>query len=329
MRGSPTKHDLQAMLVPSIETASSDVTAPRLDERHGVHNSWENMSRVIEHQRQSPPPRQVIVINDDSPQIKRRRLVHEDDSGRFRPLSSRDQSYMPVQPDFSLISASSVPKGNFLARPPRVPSHPAQGLFKDNQLSSTAPGVTDRLPVYDAPRSGFFGTHPSHLGRPDVGYSGGYEGESHVIRQLGSPKPRENVSEGVYHRRPVHDDERENMRIVEHTRGFRPPEYAHRDQFQRPSSPNFPVSSSIFRSYDTGPGSVVADQDFIHSFSQSRLDGPSLHTRDRFTVAPERSLQHFVSHSDAPQREDHSTRTFAAIPVSRARSPVRYMERPM
>jgi hypothetical protein len=321
------------MLVPSIETTSSDVTAPRLGERHGVHNSWEKDSyprRVIEHQRQSPPPRQVIVINDDSPQIKRRRLVHEDGSGRFRSFPSRDQSYMPVQPDSSLISASSVPKGNFLARPPRVPSHPAQGLFKDNQPSSTAPGATDRLPVYDAPESGFFTTHPSHLGRQDIGYSGGYGGESHIIRQLGSPKPREKVSESVYHRKPVHDGERENLRIVEHTRGFQPPEYAHRDQFQRPSSPNFPVSNSVSRSYDTGPGSVVADQDFIHSFSQSRLDGPSLRTRDGFTVAPERSRQHFVSQSDAPQRyEDHSTRTFAAIPVSRARSPVRYMERPM
>jgi hypothetical protein len=337
VRASPTKHGLQDMLLPSIETASSDVPSPRIEERSGIYSGWEQESyprRVTEHGRHSPEPRQVIVINDDSPQAKRRRVVHEDNSGRFRLIPSRDHSHhiQPQRSDSPMKSTPPVQPGDYLPPRPRVPSQSTQGLSKETQTHWIRSTGNDRLPVYDAPETGFFTEHPSHLGRPDVGYGSTHGAEPRIVRHQGSPQQlRENAHDNFYQPRPVNEFEYEHVRMAEPDHGFRQaaPDYSRADHFQRPSSPKFPVLNRVSRSYDTDTGSVVADQDFIHSFSQSRLDDP-LRPNDGFTVLAERSHPTFVTQNSHPQGyENHSVRSFATVPSVRARSPVQHMERPM
>ncbi len=327
---------LNDLLVPSIEPVPSDAALPRLTEALGVHDSVNysqdsRPQRVIEHQVHSPVPRPRAIINDDSPQIKRRRLMRGDDASHFRPLPSRETSLFYTHPDSHLISTSSSHSGDFLARHPRVSSQSAQGLFRDNQPSFIDPATAERLPVYDAPKSSYFKTHPSYLRRIDDRPSGQQQGPN--MRQMGSPQPpRDNVSDGVYPWRPTHTQNRsENLEMVERDVRIRQvePDYSRGSHFPRPLSPEFPVSRTMVRSHGTGLSSMVPDQDFIHSFSQSGLDGHASHARDGFTVLAERAPPSFVSQRDFQDREDYSARSFATVPSTRVRSPVRYVERPM
>jgi hypothetical protein len=144
--------------------------------------------------------------------------------------------------------------------------------------------------------------------------------------QMGTSQPTRDIAiENTHHQRPVIEYRGEEIKVAERDRGVRQtePQYV-----LRPVSPKFPESQKISR-YDMGPGSEVADQDFIQTFSQSRLDGPLLRTRDSLIALPENSHQHFVSQSNIPLRHMDSNRSFATIPSSRARSPVQYSDRPM
>jgi hypothetical protein len=330
VRGSPTKHGLQDMLVPSIEIASSDVvaTSPRLDERHGAHSRFDHPQDpypppMVDRRMQSPARRQVIVI-DDSPQAKRRRVVREDDSGHFRPIPSRDQNVYVTAPhaESHIMSASSVQPRDFLVTRSRLPSQSTQGLFRDMQPA-------EPIPIYDAPEPGFFTAHPGHLRRADVDFGSDQHESRHITRQLGTPKPLESASENVY-RRPV--DANHNMRMVERDRCIRHagPDFRPGNNAQRPLSPSFPVFERSSRTYEMGPGPgpEVADQAFIHRFSQSRLEPPLPETRDGFIVLPERP-QNFVGQGSISHGyEDQSTRSFQPVHPVRARSPARYIERP-
>ena len=58
---------------------------PRLNEPLGVHDNINYSQeayprRVIEQRVHSPVPRPRAIINDGSPQNKRRRMIHEDDT---------------------------------------------------------------------------------------------------------------------------------------------------------------------------------------------------------------------------------------------------------
>jgi len=327
---------LKDLLVPSIEPVASDVALLRLTEPLGVRDSINyprdsRPRRVIEHRVHSPAPRPEAIINDDNPQIKRRRLIREDDAGHFRPLPSRDLSlHSTNHPDSHLISTSSAQSGDFLVRHPRVSSQSAQGLFRDNQPSFIDPATAEQLPVYDAPESGYFKTHPVYLRRTDDGPTGQQRPN---MRQMGSPQPpRDNISDGVYPRRPTHMQNRsEKLEMVEGGGRIRQVErdYSRGSRVPRPLSPAFPVSHTISRSHGVGHSSVVPDQDFIHSSSQSRLDGHLSHARDGFTVLAERAPRSLTSQRNSQDREQYSARSFATVPSIRARSPVRYVERPM
>ena len=214
VRGSPASHGLQDMLVPSIETASSDavidLSRPVLRrEGHGGYDYLqESYPRRVERRRQSPEPHQVIFIDDDSPQIKRRRVVHEDDSGHFRPLPSRDQDFYTAAPygDSYLLPASSVQPRDFLVRRERLPSQSAQGLFRDVQPPLTGPAVGERIPVYDLPPDSSLSAASSHVRRTEVGAGS---------TQREGPLPYlEKTSEGSYSRWPASED----TRVVEHDR---------------------------------------------------------------------------------------------------------------
>jgi len=326
VRGSSASQVLQDLLVPSIEPVSSDVALPHLNEPSGVQTRFDysqdsHPRRVIEQRVHSPVPRPGPIIDDGSPQFKRRRLIHEDDAGHFRPLPSRDFSLHSTH-DSHLISSSSAHSGEYLIRHPRVLSQPTQGLSRDQPIFID-PDTAERLPIYDAPESGYFQTHPGYLRRIDDKPS-----QATSMGQ-NSHSMRDNMSDGAYPGRPTYVGDRgEPWGMVERDR--RPPpvesEYSRGSHVLRPRSPEFSVSSRTL-SHSYGPSSVRdgftvlaerAPQSFVDLRNRQEHEVHS--SRDGFTVIAER----------APQiLEDHSARSFATIPSVRARSPVQYVERPV
>lgn len=106
VRGSPSQ-GFKDMLVPSIET-SSDGSSERRNSSHVGFRHEPYSRRLPERRMASPLPRQVIVI-DDSPDVKRRRVVHEDVSHivrqpeippsrsiHSRPFISQSRERVPV-----------------------------------------------------------------------------------------------------------------------------------------------------------------------------------------------------------------------------------------
>ncbi|KAH8687832.1 hypothetical protein BGZ60DRAFT_394599 [Tricladium varicosporioides] len=327
--GSPVRHGLQDMLVPSIETASSDVISPpaRTDEWRTVSDNFgysqDSYPLSAASRRPSPPRREVIVVDDDGPQHKRRRIVLEDDSGRFRPLPARDHVYAPIQAANShLLPPSSVQPKNFLDRRPVIYSDSSQGLFKDSRPSHVAP--LERIPIYDAPEPGYLARPPERFRRADLDAN---KLDGSTIIRIASPATNNKKVEPAYYRLPF-ENQNSPQRNGNSDCGFRQMEPVHHgSHVQKPPSPSYHVPVGVSRSYDMGPGRAV-DQAFIHEFSQSRLDSHVSQSRDGFSVLPERS-QNFDSQGNISRGyEDHSARSYA-IPPARARSPAAYMERPI
>lgn len=323
--------------MPSIETVSNDPIRPlvRSDERRNAYESFDHRQEsyprpVMEARRPSPPRRQVIILDDDdAPQYKRRRVVHEDESGRFRPHPSfaYPSSTVPSA-DSHLISSSSVQTRNFIARDSSVHPGSSQGLSGNADYSYSPAG--DRIPIYDAPESGYLGRPPEQFRRPEVYDQREVDGRA-VARYNSVPQPSySHGGEHVYQRPVYHRQPNEYMtadehssRIGEQNRGYRPvePEYQG-SRPQRPQSPSFPVSDRLSRSCDVAGRSGI-DQGLIHDFSQSRLDGP-------VRTVPERSRQVPGSQSNTSRGyEEHVSRSLQTLPPARARSPVSYVERPM
>lgn len=316
VRRSPSR-GLQDMLVPSIETGSSDalVQPRRPDVRREIYPGLDQASyprHVVERRRQSPEPHQVIVIND-SPQPKRRRVVH-DDPGHFRPLPFRDQVVYSTAPppESHLIPASSTQHRDILAQNTRNPGQLSQGLVRDTQQSLTRPSG-ERIPIYDAPADGYNPAVPSR--RVDFGVGPGHQREvpRRVINPL-RPLPDENL----YLRRPAAEEAPE--------RGH---DFIPRNQTQR-RSPSFPVSNRVSRSYGMGPDPVYADHSSIHNFSDSRFDPTPPRAKEGINVGPERPRQNFAGQGNIPVRfEDQSARSFTTIRHAQERSPEQDMARPM
>ncbi|RDL39028.1 uncharacterized protein BP5553_03368 [Venustampulla echinocandica] len=334
VRGSSHRHGLQDMLVPSIETSSSDAMRP-LDERRNVPDHF-NQSRelysrrMIENRRPSPPRRQVVVIDDSPPQIKRRRLVG-DDSGRFRPLPSSDYSVYASAPpsDSHLLPSSSIQPRDFLVRRPAVELESSQGLSRNARSSYTAP--TAQIPIYDAPGPGSLARPSEQFRRSDVLDAGQREGPI-IMRHIDSASFHHNSGGDAAYRRLTAENVRDNqsVRIREDDRGFHQvgPDY-HGNHTQRLRSPSLTASGRLSRTYDEGPSRPVIDQAFIHDFSQSRLDGPVRATNGS-NVLPARSHQEFEGQGNRSRGyEDHPARSFATLPPARARSPAGYLQRPI
>jgi len=324
--------------MPSIETSSSDVVSPRFDERRNAQGGFSHLQdsyprRMAEHRMQSPASRSMAVINDDGPPVKRRRMIHEDDSGRFRPLPPRDHSIYVASSDSHLTPTSSTHSGDFLTRRTGVSSSQlTQGLYRGNQPTFIDPDTSERLPVYDAPESGYFSTHPSLLRRADEGALHVQQDENFSMRPMGIAQvPRDNASESLHARRHVIMPNRsEDLRMVERDGRDQKvePDYHGGTHIPKPLSSEFLVSSNISRPYATSSSTGMPDQDFVHSFSQSRLDPPLSRSRNGFTVLSERQ-QNFVSEGSLQSHENFSARSHATASSTRARSPVRYAEDPM
>jgi hypothetical protein len=339
VRGSPQRHGLQDMLVPSIEIPSSDSMNPpsHVIEWRDIHGRFnppqESHPRMaVDDRRLSPPRRQVIVIDDDSPHVKRRRLVREDDSGHFRPLPSRDYTVHAASPpaDSHFMRPSSVQPRDFPVQRPAIQSESSQGLLGDVRSLYHSAG---RIPIYDAPEPGSLARPPEHFRRDTI--DPGHREDSRLVRQRGSPMPpREIVGEPAY-RRPVNASENrrevDNMRVHELDRGPRhaEPDY-HVNGIHRGQPSSFPVSSTVSRSYDMGPRPVVSEQTLSHELSQSRLDG-QVSRIDDFAVSdrPRVVRQNFDQGNLSRGYEDYSNASFSTLPPARARSPVRYAERSM
>jgi hypothetical protein len=323
------------MLVPSIETGSSDALADssRATIRHNAYGDFEQDSYPrfgIERRRHSPESRQVIIIEDDSPHRKRRRVVQGDDPSRFRPLPSHDQRVLSTAPrvDSYLIPASSVHPRDFLIHQPKVPSQSGQGLFRDRQPPLDEPAPEHQVPIYNVPAGpGYSAPRPGHLRRVEAGFGADDQREMSHMRQISSPKPFVDSPLGMGHiRRPVN-----NVRAVERESIVRHLEsdFGQRGQIQQLPLPSFSAQDRVSRSFNMGPDPVVADQAFIQNFSQSRIDPSLSQTRDGFTILPESSHQSFVIAGNTPQRyEDSFARSSTAARYGQERSHVQYLERP-
>lgn len=345
VRGSPITHGLQDMLVPSIETASSDavIDSPHPDRRHEVYEAPQEsyprrvVERVVERRRQSPAPHQVIVINDDSPQLKRRRVVYEDGLGHFRPLPPRDRDAYSTAPraDSYLLPASSVQR-DFLVRHERPPQS-SQGLFRDGQPSLAGPVVGERIPIYDTPLdSNYFAPTSDRYKRLEAGYVPIQRDGPPIKRYADSPQPYLDAGDRPYTRRPVNG----NVRVVEND-GASPaqPEFSSRifENAGESSYARRPVSGDMRtvendRVNQAQPeiSSRVPQRDgyqvLLDNLSQSRLDPTPLpRARDGF-AAPSYSTTQVNTES---RYENQPSEVFTKLRPEEARSPVRYVERPM
>jgi hypothetical protein len=329
----PPSRGLQDVLVPSIETGSSDalIELSHPNMRRDIYDDFDQASyprRVVERRRQTPESHQVIMISDDSPQPKRRRVVH-DDSGYFRPFTSRDQMAYSTAPhaESHLIPASSTQPRDSFVQSPRNPGQLSQGLLRDTRQSLTNP-FGDRIPIYDEPvESGYAAAIPPR--GAEFGIGSGHQREV-PSRQISPPRPsRDRAKESIYIRRPVTEDAR--MAGREQVVRLKEPDLDLRNQTQRALSPCFPVSSRVSRSYEMGGTSVYTGQPFMHNSSQSRLDPPPLsNQRDDINVVVERPRYNFPSQNNIPQRfEDLPVRSHTAFRHTQNRSPVQYVGRPM
>ncbi|PVH84579.1 hypothetical protein DL98DRAFT_512481 [Cadophora sp. DSE1049] len=331
VRRSPVKHGLQDYLVPSIETASSDVSSPRIHEWNGPRGHDGNQSRVVGPRTHTPAPHQVIVINDDSPQVKRRRVVREDESGHFRPLPSRDHSFhVPASYSDSLTlrSSSSVHPGvrasSPIVRHTRAPTQSTEGLLRGTEAFYTDPLTGERLPIYDAPEPGYLPKHPGSMKRSEGGFSANQREDGYNMRPMGHPQPHDDL----YHRRPINMQNGSEIPDL-NARGdsARHPESVYNSEHQmRHMSPAVSASYQPSRSFDMSSSSGGPDQNFIQSFSQSRLDGQS-YSRDGFSIVPTRPQQNVATHGNLPYHQENQAGSYLPTVSSRAKSPVRSVER--
>lgn len=293
VRGSPTKNGLQDLLVPSIETGSRNFSSSsNVLGRSGfrTERDVESYPRGPDERRRiSPAGRQVIVIDDDSPQPKRRRVIHEDPS-HFRTAASLNHPYMQPERFESPRLSSSAQRGEFHAAHSRAAPQPVQGLSQ-HLIGG------EQLPVYDAPENGFFAAHPRQLGMQEVEYR--------APSRYGDGKHRENAQFG-----------RESDRNI----------LRDKQQFTEPIQPSMMVAEpyhGVARALDyrtngppghVHPHSPAVDQDFVHSFSQSHLGG---------------NAATFSNYAPPQQRYDPQYQPYAAPAPIQQRPPVQYMERPM
>lgn len=324
VRGSPS-NGLKDMLVPSIEVPHSSEAQ---SEEHGrdirqiVYSGLEKETHprhVVERRWHSPPSRQVIVINDSPPEVKRRRIVYEDDSGRFRPLPSFSSTAPGA--DSHLIPVSSVHPRDFIVQQPRMPSQSDQGLFRES------PGGIAREPhisVYDARPGDFvyFDSDRGHSRRtePAMDYPPQWSEPRHMTQEAASTRLPERASEASHLRQPVF----QNVRIEDRDRVIREDESDFRQgsRVRSHASPVFPVDNRASR----GPALAFPDQTFIHNFSQSRIDSPGPRASDGF-AAPGVSHHGSVRQSSAPQAYADSDRFSTSVHRTQDPLLVRYLER--
>lgn len=294
VRGSPTENGLQDLLVPSIEPGLNNFSSSSNVVSHSGYKAERQMELYPrdpdERRRISPAGRQVVIIDDDSPQPKRRRVIHEDAS-HFRTATSLNRPFMQPERFESPRLRTSVQPEEFHASRSRAPPQPPQS-------SSQSLSRSEQLPVYDAPENGFFVAHPRQLGMREVEYrapsrygDGNRQENAHFSRESDRDiPPREN--------QPFMQPNQARMMVTEPFQGVaQAPEY-------RTTGPS--------RYLD--PYSPAVDQELVHNFSQSHLGG---------------NAASFSNHAPLQQRYDPPYQPYAVpAPIQQA-PPVQYMRRPV
>ncbi len=328
VRESPARHGPQDIPLPSVEIASGNLASSNADSHGALHKSYSQLHepysrRVVEQRVQSPVPRQVIVIDDDSPKVKRRRMVREDDAVQFGSVSSHDHKvYIPnhARSESHFISTPSAEAANFIVRHPMASSQSTQGLFRQRQPIYIDPATAEELPIVDESEVGHFARHPIYTRPSEVDYISRAQSDNYGMQRVEPPHHYvNNVCERVLPQR-VHAQ----------------PDNAHRDRApQELSSSGYHGlrhSTPPSRQYRAAePDAAGADQDFIQTFSQSRLDGPASRAEHGFIVLSDRSQPSEVG-SEVENRRYYMSAPARYLPengFTRARSPVRYLERPL
>lgn len=319
VRGSPVRHNPQDMPLPSIETLSNNLASPRADShgdmRRNSNHPQESYPRRVEQPVRSPVQRQVIVIEDDSPQVKRRRVIREDESGHFRvdPISSHDHNFhvaAPLRSDSHFISTSPAEAGNFVVRHPRASSQSTQGLLRHKQPVFVDPSTSEEPPIIDGHSTGYIARHPTYA-RPTIGeHTSGFRRSSY-----GTQQPSHLYADNTRRPdlQPIAIQDSRALPYYESQPGVR---YA-----PEPSQHH----------HDMGHNSEMVDRDLVHSFSQSRLHGSSSRSNNDFVVLSDRRHEQGSIHRGEPVQyfEVAAPTPYPSSTSTRARSPVRYMERPV
>ncbi|RFU26043.1 hypothetical protein B7463_g10293, partial [Scytalidium lignicola] len=334
-RPSP-RHGLQDMLVPSIESPAIS-SAPALPPRRAdspkepyiryEHPVMPPRRQVFQTRRESPSP-QVIVISDDSPKVKRQRLLYEDDTGHFKPVQNFNSNSSFIGVHHEVPSKSSMSLMETQAQRQAFPPSSNQGLFHDSQTSMSTSFVPMQDSRYHHSGSGVMPRHLDQIDGAEHNFGLSPKGEAPPRRGQSYQRVISNDHEHLYS--PSTDNA--NLRVIE--RGEMP----RRGQFDfqlsehtaRPISPAFPVSSRVSRSHEMRTGPAVADQTFIHRFSQSRLGSTVPEAReDSFIVLPQKSHRNFVQHVDPRSYVEQSTRLSTALdPHSSSGQPWDIVQRP-
>lgn len=319
VRGSPVGQTPEDTPLPSIEPSSTfALSRPHVSGNlHGgfSHTQDNFPRRVVEQRLQSPPQRQVIVI-DDSPQVKRRRVVCEDDVGHFRadPVLSHGQNFhvaAPARPSH-FISNSSVESGNFSSR--MIESQGTQGLSRPRQRVYIDPVTSEELPVFDEPSMGNFAPRQPAPARPlETGYT-------QEIRRDMVQAP----SAYAYHGQRTEVQPAYPQPVYADARPLRV-EAVRADERRVDDRRAVPVQY-----HDMQQNVMRTDRDLAHSLSQSRLDGPVPSSNNDFIILHERAPQQSVAgRSNHVQYHENRSRPVQYVSRTRPRSPVMQFQRPM
>lgn len=304
VRGSPVGQNPQDMPLPSIEN-SSTFALPRPRVSGNMHvgsgSTQDDIPRPVEQRLQSPSQRQVIVI-DDSPEVKRRRVVRED--GHL----SHGQNFLVAAPSRSsyLVSQSSAETGNFSHR--MVESQATQGMSRPRQRVYIDPVTSEELPIFDEPSIRSYAPRQPAPGRPlDTGHAQENR-HSHIVSHAPS----------AY----AYDGRRVDAQPIytQHARAL-PVEAVRADEYRAlPQPPQY---------NDMHQNTVRIDRDLAHSLSQSRLDGPPPAANHDFIVLSERGVRVDPNRSNHVQYHENRSRPVQYAAYTRARSPAGHAQRPV
>ncbi|KAI1008161.1 hypothetical protein K3495_g54 [Podosphaera aphanis] len=319
-------HSSQDMLVNSIETAPQGaLSRPETrsfvsDRLNYAQDSNVLRTRGIAHQ--TPAHQQVIIIDDDSPEVKRRRMTYEDDFGHCRPLSPRNHdvaSTCQQQFDHPSNSVSTGQSREYRVRPLRTYSQYAQETSRNVSPTNIDPATTGRGPVYDAQHARFLSPLPKIPGRAGTELRP-RDYVEHIDLTLPGPAPNfdhhsRRLSDGQLQiQRPEVSERTEHAKYINgYHRSWSPQSYA-------------PIQSS--RTYETAPSILRPIHHVEYESYHYPADGFALRAMDHPTVI---SGREFLRNNAQPQHHGNNENSNSFVPprLRRARSPLRISERPM
>lgn len=310
------------MLVPSIESIPTEdhlaIPPHQPNSSYDPHNRFDQnrvlSRRPVEYRRESP---QVITIDDDSPKVKRQRLLENGDPGysrRIQPLSPSVGVHNEAPPHPSISGMDGQP------RPHGFSSRSDQGLLHGTTQMSMQNSFIPRQDIpYRHTDNGVVIHHSNHIDNGDrfdlgPGRETAPRGEHNYERKV--------LSNNILSQ--AHPADRVGLRVVERDQiSGRESDFDSRERTTRPMPTGFSIPSRFPRDeMHTTPD--IADQTFIDRFSQSRLESvvPDAR-RDGFIVLPQRSHRTLVAQHNPPRPYIEDSTSFSAAPEHQFSAPNR------